>query len=142
MLAAHVGSDDYYAGLGACGTGGHGGVYGDDDAGDGRVAPEPGFLYPLAFPEGVFVLVNKLRVDLLLSEAGAVVAFDDPVEERGSEVVFVIEGGASCDMHTGAVGEIPDQLDWLGCCGDDGARVSSEPEREREVVPSLFRVFP
>ena len=30
----------------------------------------------------------------------------------------------------------------LGRCGDDGARVSSEPEREREVVPGLFRVFP
>ena len=58
MLAAHVGPDDDYAGLGACGPGGHGGVYGDDDAGDGRVAPEPGFLYPLAFPECVFVLVD------------------------------------------------------------------------------------
>ena len=74
VLAAHVGSDDDYAGLGACGTGGHGGVYGDDDAGDGRVAPEPGFLYPLAFPEGVFVFVGDLGVYLLLSYAGAVVA--------------------------------------------------------------------
>ena len=98
MLAAHVGPDDDYAGLGAGGPGGHGGVYGDDDAGDGRVAPEPGLLDPLAFPEGVFVLVGDLGVDLLLSDAGAVVAVDDPVEERGREVVLVIEGGASCDM--------------------------------------------
>ena len=58
VVAAHVGSDDDDAGLGACGPGGHGGVYGDDDAGYGRVAAEPGLLYPLAFPEGVFVLVD------------------------------------------------------------------------------------
>ena len=83
VLASHVGSDDDYAGLGACGPGGHGRVYGDDDAGDGRVAPEPGFLYPLAFPECVFVLVDKLSVYLLLADAGAVVLVDQPVEERG-----------------------------------------------------------
>ena len=119
VLAAHVGSDDDYAGLGACGPGGHGGVYGDDDAGDGRVAPEPGFLDPLAFPESVFVLVGDLGVYLLLSYAGAVVAVDDPVEERGREVVLVIEGGAACDESAGAADQGAHKLYGLGGGGDD-----------------------
>ena len=40
VLASHVGTDDYDAGLRAVGLGGHCWVYGDDDAGDGRVAGE------------------------------------------------------------------------------------------------------
>ena len=69
MLSVHVGSDYHYAGLGAVGSRGHGWVYGDDDSGDGRVAGEPGLLYPLSLPECVFVFVDELGVYLLAAYA-------------------------------------------------------------------------
>ena len=105
MLASHVGTDYDDACLGACGTGGHCGVDGDDDSGQRRLCPEPCFLDPLSLPECVFVLVHKLGVDLLLADACAVVLFDYAVEECGGEVVFVVEGGASGDVYSGVVGE-------------------------------------
>ena len=119
VLSVHVGSDYHDACLGAVGSRGHGGVYGDYDAGYGRVAGEPGFLYPLSLPECVFVFVDKLGVYLLAADACAVVLFDDAVEEGWGEVVFVVEGGASCDVYAWAVGEGIDELDGLGSCGDD-----------------------
>ena len=79
FLAPPVGSGDDDSGLGAGGLGGESGVDGDDDAGHAGAGPEPRFLYPLAFPECVFVLVDELGVDLLASEAGAVVLFDEAV---------------------------------------------------------------
>ena len=118
------------------------GVYGDYDSGDGRVAGEPGLLYPLSLPECVFVFVDELGVYLLAAYACAVVLVDYGVEECGGEVILVVEGGASCDVYAWSVGEGFDKLDGLGGCGDDGPGSSSEAQSECEVVPCLAWVLP
>ena len=142
VLSAHVGTDDYDAGLRAVGLGGHGGVYGDYDAGDGGMAGEACFLDPLAFPDGVFVLVDKLGVDLLLSDAGAVVLLDKLVEVGGRQIVLILVGGAACDLNSVPVGEAADKLNGLGGCCDYGAGTASESEGKGEVVPGLAWVLP
>ena len=122
LVGVHSGDD--YACLVTSGVGRDGGVYGYDNLNEAvRGALDPGVVYPLSLPQGVFRLVEKVGVDFLSSCAGALVLGPDMGVEAGGEVVLVVVGGAPGDYNVWAGDKLPEQGYGLGCGCDYTAGV-------------------
>ena len=94
------------------------------------IEPRPG-------PEGSGYVFEKLGIELLAAEAGALVAGSDLFEERVRQIVGVLERRALCENNGVTAQQLADEFYGLGSRRRQDARIITKAKAEHQHVPSL-----